>query len=300
MRRFRPRFPTTGLPAASMSQPPCRPAGRSPNRESSRQADGGVLVIAMAERLPPGSRRGSPPRLDSDGRRIGLRPRDRSHLEARDRVRGAGRGLRRQRGPPADPPRKNAVILSISAASAPRSRKGRSEIDFEAAERGWTAVGVDACVVDALVARRRGLGIASLRAPLFASRVAGRFARSTADARSRGDVALAAALTLPPRDPPAGQANEDAEPPPGIGPPNQTRTTTRRTPPTTSRKAGGRGARGRRGFDPRRPAGTDQGWRVRSGQGLGAGQGGRPADLDPARSPIRDAPRLAAGRPGVS
>jgi magnesium chelatase subunit D len=176
-------------------------AGRAiPETGVLAEADGGVLVLAMAERASTGIAARLAAVLDTgtlalerDG--FALRVPTRMGLVALDE--GQGKDER--------PP---AALLERCGYAVDLSDIGMRDLeppahgaaDFDAARARLAAVAVDPAHAEALVAVAADLGVASLRAPLFALRCAR--ALCALDGRTiveDRDVALAASLTLAPR-----------------------------------------------------------------------------------------------------
>ena len=163
-------------------------------------ADGGVLVLAMAERASPRVAARLAAALDSDEianerAAVAFPVRAGVGLVALDE------GCDDSEAPPAILLERCAYIVDLSGVSF-RDIEGEDDerIDFEAARARVDLVSADPDGVAALVAVAARMGIASLRAPLMALRAAR--AICALDGRTQiedDDVALAAALTLSPR-----------------------------------------------------------------------------------------------------
>ncbi len=163
------------------------------------QTHGGVLVLAMAERIPSGTAARLAAALDTgmvaserDG--IALRMPARIGFVALDE------GCADDEAPPAILLERCGYFVDLSAVSAHDVKVRVGEAVVQAARARLATVIADPSVVATLVSIAAQLGIASLRAPLFALRAAR--AICALDGRTRiedQDVALAAALTLAPR-----------------------------------------------------------------------------------------------------
>ena len=208
-----------GLDLAATLRAGCRVAQRGILPE----ADGGVVLLAMAERLAPATaaRLGAvldtgEVALERDG--IGLR------LPARIGVVALDEGIGDDEQPPAallDRLAFRVDLGAVASSDAPRTAHGASKV--AAARARLPDVGVGGAVLDALCAAAAALGVASLRAPLLALRAA----RASAALAGRGvvsdeDAALAARLVLAPRATvvpvpetpvPEAQGGEDREDP---------------------------------------------------------------------------------------
>ncbi len=187
------------------------------------QTHGGVLVLAMAERIPPGTSARLASALDTemvaierDG--LALRSPARFGFVALDEGRDDNETL------PAILLERCAYVVGLGALSARDIEPSAGAVDFEAARARLPRIAADPSVVAALVSAAAQLGVPSLRAPLFALRAARTIC--ALDGRTRiedEDVALAAMLTLAPRAtllpadepkdaaPSAGSEEEDRE-----------------------------------------------------------------------------------------
>ncbi|MBL6455679.1 magnesium chelatase subunit D [Belnapia sp. T6] len=179
------------------------------------EADGGVLLLAMAERLEPGTAARLAAALDTgevaaerDG--LALRAPARLALVALDE------GIAPEEAPPAALLDRLALRLDLSAippaaTSAPTPTGG--QVIAARALLPRIAAGPD--VLEALCATAAALGIDSLRPPLLALRLA-RAAAALAgrEAVAEEDAALAARLVLGPRATQAPAAPEQEAPPP--------------------------------------------------------------------------------------
>jgi magnesium chelatase subunit D len=163
-------------------------------------ADGGVLVLAMAERASPRVAARLAATLDSD--KVANERTTLAHpSEAGVGLVALDEGCDDSEAPPVTLLERCAYIVDLSGVSF-RDIEGEDhqKIEFEAARVRVDLVSADPDVVAALVAVAARMGISSLRAPLMALRAAR--AISALDGRTQvedDDVALAAALTLSPR-----------------------------------------------------------------------------------------------------
>lgn len=193
------------------------------------RADGGVLVLAMAERLEPTAAALLAAALDR-----GVVVGERDGLSLRGAARFALVALDEASGDDDPAPARLAerMAFHIDLAAVPLRVAeppplGAAEIAAARARLAGIEVPLEA--TEALCAASLALGIASLRAPLLAQRVAR--ARAALDARgaiSADDLACAARLVLapratclptapeaePPPEPPRDTGAEDTEPPP--------------------------------------------------------------------------------------
>jgi magnesium chelatase subunit D len=162
--------------------------------------DGGVLVLAMAERASSRVAARLAAALDSD--RNAIEPATLAHpTQAGVGVVALDEGCDDSEAPHSILLERCGYLVDLSGVGF-RDIEGEDDqtIDFEAARARLALVSTDASVVDAVVAVAARMGIASLRAPLMALRAARAIA--ALDGRTQveeDDVALAAALTLSPR-----------------------------------------------------------------------------------------------------
>ncbi len=187
-------------------------------------ADGGVLVLAMAERASSRVAARLAAALDSD--KVDRRAAPAFPSEAGVGLVALDEGCDDSEAPPAILLERCAYIVDLSDVGF-RDIEGEDDqkIDFEAARARVDLVSADPDGVAALVAVAARMGIASLRAPLMALRAARAIA--ALDGRTQiedDDVALAATLTLSPRAtrlPEAGAEDEPQAEPAGPGPPER-------------------------------------------------------------------------------
>jgi len=177
------------------------------------QTHGGVLVLAMAERLDSGTAARLAATLDSG---MVVIERDGLALQRPARVGmvAIDEGLSDDETLPAILLERCGYIVELSGVGARDVDLLDTASDFEESRTLFKTVTVDPSIVTALVSAAAQLGIGSLRAPLFALRAAR--AICALDGRRQiedRDVELAAILTLAPRATrlPADQP-EDAEP----------------------------------------------------------------------------------------
>lgn len=182
------------------------------------QADGGVVMLAMAERLSPATAARLAAVLDCgevllerDG--LALRQPARLGMVALDE------GQQEDEQLPAALLDRLAFHLHLQS-GIPDSSIYWSRADIEAARSRLPNTGLDAQIVQALCATAQALGVASLRAPLLALRVARAAAALVGEASASADHAtLAARLVLapratrlpPPPPPPPDTQPEDAD-----------------------------------------------------------------------------------------
>ncbi len=182
------------------------------------QADGGVVMLAMAERLSAATAARLAAVLDCgevllerDG--LALRQPARLGMVALDE------GQEDEEQLPAALLDRLAFHLHLQS-GIPESSVYWSRADIEAARLRLPNTGLDAQIVQALCATAQALGVASLRAPLLALRVARAAAALVGEAAASADHAtLAARLVLapratrlpPPPPPPPDTQPEDAD-----------------------------------------------------------------------------------------
>ena len=162
------------------------------------QADGGVVMLAMAERLSAATAARLAAVLDCgevllerDG--LALRQPARLGMVALDE------GQEDEEQLPAALLDRLAFHLHLQS-GIPESSIYWSRADIEAARSRLPNTGIDAQIVQALCATAQALGVASLRAPLLALRVARAAAALVGEATASADHAtLAARLVLAPR-----------------------------------------------------------------------------------------------------
>jgi magnesium chelatase subunit D len=190
------------------------------------EADGGVAVLAMAERITVSAAARVTAALDTGAvavERDGLALK----LPARIGVVALDEGMTEDERPPAALAERLAFHIDLTGVGAYDAARGVPDADFMAAARarlpGVTA-GTD--VLEALCATALTLGIDSIRAPLLALRVAraaaalgGRDTVTEADAALAGRLVFAArATTLP--APPETEAQPPEPPPEAAEPPS--------------------------------------------------------------------------------
>jgi magnesium chelatase subunit D len=183
------------------------------------EADGGILLLAMAERLEPGTAARLAAALDTgevaaerDG--LTLRTPTRLALIALDE------GIEPEEAPPAALLDRLALRLDLSAIPPAAKGPAPSAGQVIAARALLPRIAAGPDVLEALCATAAALGIDSLRPPLLALRLA-RAAAALAgrEAVAEEDAALAARLVLGPRATQAPPAPEAEAPPPPPPPP---------------------------------------------------------------------------------
>src|ERR1700722_8504360 len=172
-------------------------------------ADGGILVLAMAERASSRIAARLAAALDSDKDAAPAFP-----SEAGVGLVALDEGSDDSEAPPAILLERCAYIVDLSDVGF-RDIEGEDDqkLDLEAASARVDLVSADPDVVAALVGVAARMGIASLRAPLMALR--GARAIAALDGRTQiedDDVALAATLTLSPRATRLPEAGAEEEP----------------------------------------------------------------------------------------
>jgi magnesium chelatase subunit D len=183
------------------------------------EADGGVLLLAMAERLPPGTAARIAAALDA-----GEVVAERDGLPLRAPFRAAAvaldEGASDEERPPPALSERLAFAVTLDGVSS-REAMGSAPLSAAVprARAGLSAVTAGDDVLEALCGTALALGIASLRAPWFALRAACTAAALAGrDAVSEADTALAARLVLAPRatclPPPTDQTAPEEPPPP--------------------------------------------------------------------------------------
>lgn len=193
------------------------------------ECDGGAIILAMAERLEPGTAARIARAIDECEvvlERDGLTRR----LSARFGVVALDEGLAEDEVVPRALADRLAIHLALDETLLP-TRMG--ETDLDAARALLPRVRADERAIAALVSAALALGIDTLRAPLHALAVA-RSAAALAgrSALAEDDIALAARLVLAPRAtrlpaPPDGVENPEPEAPP---PPPEEESTTETDP----------------------------------------------------------------------
>jgi len=195
------------------------------------EADGGVVIAAMAERMPPATAAQIAPVLDT-GELVAERDGLALRAPARIALVALDEGITAEETPPAALLERLAFRLDL-ARIPPRDLPAATPADAAAARALLSRVTVDDAVLGALCQAAAVLGIASLRAPVLALRVAR--AAAALDGRvavTEDDAALAARLVLAPRATtlPAEEAPPE-EPPPAEEPPPPTDQDETDTPP---------------------------------------------------------------------
>ncbi len=190
------------------------------------EADGGVAILAMAERITVSAAARVTAALDTGAvavERDGLALR----LPARIGVVALDEGMTDDERPPAALAERLAFHVDLTGVGAYDTARGVPDADFIAAARArLPGVTVGADVLEALCATALTLGIDSIRAPLLALRVArasaalgGRDTVTEADAALAGRLVFAArATTLP--APPEAEAQPPEPPPEAAEPPS--------------------------------------------------------------------------------
>jgi len=162
------------------------------------QCDGGVVVLAMAERLPPSAAAHFSRALD-----FGRIQAERDGMTLCHRARIGVIAFDEGQGEDETPPAAllDRLAFRIDLASIDHRALVRSaEPDIEVARARLPNVCADAAAIRALVATAAQLGVASLRAPLLALRVARAACALRGDCRvSEEDLGVAARYVLAPR-----------------------------------------------------------------------------------------------------
>jgi magnesium chelatase subunit D len=177
------------------------------------EADRGVLILAMAERASCGVAARLAAALDTG---VAVLERDgfALHLSARFGLVALDEGRSEDERPPAALLERCGYTVDLDEIGMRDLEAARSPpADFDAARARLGAVVADPALAEALVGAAVQLGVASLRAPLFALRAAR--ALCALDGRTiveDRDVALAASLTLAPRATRIPTADEGADP----------------------------------------------------------------------------------------
>ena len=177
----------------------CWPDGPLPNAGCSAEADGGVLMVAMAERLPSATAVHITAAMDAREtivERDGLSLR----MPARFGVIALDEGLDDEFAPGS---LRDRLGFHVDLNEIPIREADEFAIDREeilAARERLSMLKTSAEQVEAMCTAAAALGIVSLRAPILALRVAcASAALSAHDAVDQDDIALAARLVLAPR-----------------------------------------------------------------------------------------------------
>jgi magnesium chelatase subunit D len=163
------------------------------------EAHGGVVVIAMAERLPQKTAACLAAAVDT-GEMVVERDGITQRHAARFGIVALDEGIEEERPPAAMLDRLAVHITLRGIRSVEEPRPSSGPVDVATARSRFPAVQVDDEVLDALCEASLALGISSLRAPLLALRVA-RASAAWAGRETLGaeDVGAAARLVLAPR-----------------------------------------------------------------------------------------------------
>jgi magnesium chelatase subunit D len=183
------------------------------------EADGGVLVIAMAERLPAGVAARIAAAIDTETITL-ARDGIAATLPTRIGFVALDEGCDDDEVPPPILVERSACFVDLDSVRTRDVIDEPIDADFEAARARLKTVESDDSAVEALVATAAALGIATLRAPMFALRIARAIAALAGDVRVEANhISLAAALALAPRATrlPA-EPSEDSAPPPDPDP----------------------------------------------------------------------------------
>lgn len=176
------------------------------------EAAGGVLLVPMAERLAPALAARLASAIDDNGPLIVLFDESHGDDDAADRVSPALED-------------RLAIHLDLGPVRLPMAQLLSGEVPVEPPPPTGDPAAVDDAVT-ALATAAAQLGIASIRAPIQAQRVAWALAQLAGrNAIANADLEVAAALVLGPRarqlpQPDTAEAPEPAEPPPEPPPPD--------------------------------------------------------------------------------
>jgi len=188
------------------------------------EADGGVIILAMAERLTPGFAAKLGMAVDHGAVRV-----ERDGIAALNPTRFGMVALDESVGPDESPPEALMDRLAFHMELEGLRQRDIGEAlhepeEITAARALLASVTIDDKALEALCGAAIAMGVASLRAPLFAVRVArAAAALDRRDTVEQDDLALAARLVLAPRatripemppPPPPEEDQEEEEPPP--------------------------------------------------------------------------------------
>lgn len=160
------------------------------------EADGGVLVIAMAERLPAGVAARIAAVLDAETVTV-----ERDGLTLTEPARigfvALDEGCDEDEAPPAILVERSAYFVDLDRVGIRDVQEEADDLDCDEARARFAALAVEPSALETLVNVAAAFGIASLRAPLFALRAARAIAAlDGADTIEDSHISLAAALAL--------------------------------------------------------------------------------------------------------